>query len=984
MNNDAIIQQQLGASMVGAAGPSGSMDLVNPAVGNAVRRFFGGGSKRGPQKLGTDRSTAELLDEGFKAKEPLIDKADADDLANTLDNLEIAGEQQPAGPAPDPAQPGPLEPVPGLGSAEEEAAKMGAINPGDLERRTWERNVNLDYIQDPEELGAVLEVNAQHIGEVAHEGLGEIEADVDGNVAEIMKDVLTNPPSGNLNSRQLLAGRRMLVSMVDEVNRLKDKILDDTATTEDKLNFEKMQGQAVMLQKYMQGQVRETARALNSMKIVANTLNSRDLEAMSRMASDASVVTKAKIMAERQAEDPKAALESFEDMTWLGRSTASLINYWTASILSGFKTQIVNVASNQSMRVINGYAVRPLAAAVSPLRRKITGDTEGVEFAEVGAQYIAARDGLRDALLMAGRVFGKGTFQNKGEYISSFGNKKIDDITQDTLSLSGAVGVDKVPVLSHLLNFVQRSTEAASYGLLSMGDEYFKAMAYRSSLYGQSVRQAASEGLQGDALTDRANELLNNVTKRMHDEALAEAERMTFTNETNGALGSIANKFAAFAQEEPLFKFIVPFIRTPTALLDRTIKMSPIAWVQKDFRERVAKGGADADVAIGELLFGSTMLGLFYMLYQEKVVTGAGPENYAQREALERMGWQPYSIKIGNKYISYKRGFDPLGMSIGAVMTMLDRMAYKQQDPSAGDWTLGAALALAKYFSDQPYLTGIASIMALVDGKKDPDAWSARQLASFVPSLWRDAESARRGLSGEDSTPVVYQGREFWSMLNDYLDQRLPGNTGDDLPPLRYWDGTVVTAGGGNALYLYNSLSPIKASIGRKDEASARMAANGIKVSPPVPTVTIWSSARIKVDLLNDLKNGEKLYDKLLQLVGEQRRRRMDALVQNRAFQKLATEGRSGPGESDQALLIERELQQGLSDGKKLFLQWLSEQDISVEEYGPAAILLDARGVKQMLRQMQRGTLSPEETEILQDAGTKGMATRGELYVPDI
>lgn len=980
MNNDAIMQQQLGASMVGAAGPSGSMDLVNPAVGNAVRKFFGGGSRRGPQKLGTDRSTAELLDEGFKAKEPGLESLDPETMSAAFDALDKGGDNLPAAPDPDGQPPSPLEPVPGLGTAEEEAAKMRDVaKQGDLERRTWERNVNLDYIQDPEELGSVLEVNARHIGEVAHEGLGEIEADVDGNVKEIMQDVLTNPPSGNLNSRQLLAGRRMLVSMVDQVNRLKDKILDDTATTEDKLNFEKLQGQAVMLQKYMQGQVRETARALNSMKIVANTLNSRDLEAMSRMASDASVVTKAKIMAERQAEDPRAALESFEEMTWLGRSTASLINYWTASILSGFKTQVVNVASNQSMRVVNGYAVRPLAAAVSPLRRKLTGDTEGVEFAEVGAQYIAARDGLRDALLMAGRVFTKGTFQNKGEYVSSFGNKKIDDITQDTLSLAGALGVDKVPVLSHLLNFVQRSTEAASYGLLSMGDEYFKAMAYRSSLYGQSVRQAASEGLQGDALTDRANELLNNVTKRMHDEALAEAERMTFTNETNGALGSIANKFAAFAQEEPLFKFIVPFIRTPTALLDRTIKMSPIAWVQKDFRERVAKGGADADVAIGEMLFGSTMLVLFYALYQEEVITGAGPENYAQREALERLGWQPYSIKIGNKYISYKRGFDPLGMSIGAVMTMLDRMAYKQQDPSAGDWTLGAALALAKYFSDQPYLTGIANIMALVDGKKDPDAWSARQLASFVPSLWRDAESARRGLSGEETTPVVYQGREFWSMLNDYLEQRIPGNMGDDLPPLRYWDGTVVTAGGGNALYLYNSLSPIKVSIGREDVASERMAANGVKVTPPVPVVTVWSGARIKVDLLNDLENGEKLYDKLLQLVGESRRKRLDTLVKNRTFQKLE----SGPN-SDQSIEIERQLQQGLSDGKKLFLQWLIDEKPSVEEYGQAAILLDARGVKQMLRQMQRGTLSPKETEILQDAGTKGMATRGELYVPDI
>ncbi len=44
-------------------------------------------------------------------------------------------------------------------------------------------------------------------------------------------------------------------------------------------------------------------------------------------------------------------------------------------------------------------------------------------------------------------------------------------------------------------------------------------------------------------------------------------------------------------------------------------------------------------------------------------ITGGGPLDENQKKALMATGWQPYSFKVGDKYISYQR-LDPLGMMV--------------------------------------------------------------------------------------------------------------------------------------------------------------------------------------------------------------------------------------------------------------------------------------------------------------------------------
>ena len=66
------------------------------------------------------------------------------------------------------------------------------------------------------------------------------------------------------------------------------------------------------------------------------------------------------------------------------------------------------------------------------------------------------------------------------------------------------------------------------------------------------------------------------------------------------------------------------------------------------------------------------------------IVTGRGPSDRRERQAMERGGWQPYSIKVGDRYFAYNR-LDPIGMSLGLSADMVEILANMDDDEALGD-----------------------------------------------------------------------------------------------------------------------------------------------------------------------------------------------------------------------------------------------------------------------------------------------------------
>ena len=79
---------------------------------------------------------------------------------------------------------------------------------------------------------------------------------------------------------------------------------------------------------------------------------------------------------------------------------------------------------------------------------------------------------------------------------------------------------------------------------------------------------------------------------------------------------------------------------------------------------RISPPVARAEILpLARITTGSLLIATAADMAMSGIVTGRGPSDRRERQAMERGGWQPYSIKVGDRYFAYNR-LDPIGMSL--------------------------------------------------------------------------------------------------------------------------------------------------------------------------------------------------------------------------------------------------------------------------------------------------------------------------------
>jgi hypothetical protein len=168
------------------------------------------------------------------------------------------------------------------------------------------------------------------------------------------------------------------------------------------------------------------------------------------------------------------------------------------------------------------------------------------------------------------------------------------------------------------------------------------------------------------------------------------------------------------------------------------VERTPFAPLSSRWRQEIAAGGPERDMAMAKVSLGSLVLTGFALWAAEGGLTGRGPERKEERDALMRTGWQPYSMKMGDKWYSFQ-GMEP----IGALMAIAaDYAEYAKHEPDASkveEVFLGATYGLYEYLKEQPYLQGIADVGKLigfnesgrVDGEKIVNGL-VKQFGGFV------------------------------------------------------------------------------------------------------------------------------------------------------------------------------------------------------------------------------------------------------------
>jgi hypothetical protein len=367
--------------------------------------------------------------------------------------------------------------------------------------------------------------------------------------------------------------------------------------------------------------------------------------------------------------------------------------------------------------------------------------------------------------------------------------------------------------------------------MLMAEDEFFKGVLYRMELNtlitrrGKSVyRDALDSGMsEVYAIAKSESEVLNlfqNPPRDLDEAAALFAQKGTFTADLPPVLKNLQQTF-----NHPALKIVVPFFKTPANIGLQVIERTPFAPLSSQWREEIAKGGVYRDMALAKVTLGSAVLATFAALAGEGGITGRGPERKADRDALIRDGWQPYSIKVGDNYYSYN-GMEPVSALMAIAADYAEYAKHEQDASKIEEVFLGATYGLYEYLKEQPYLQGVADVGKLigtsqqgaVDGKKIVDGL-VKQLGGFViggspagayssllAGIERLSDPTNRDTRASPELPMGVRG--FVEAFNKYKS-RIPYFNADLPETLNLWgDPTKSGTGAGYEMVLPTRVTP--------------------------------------------------------------------------------------------------------------------------------------------------------------------------------
>lgn len=602
------------------------------------------------------------------------------------------------------------------------------------------------------------------------------------------------------NAETAVAARQLWASSADKLSKLAQMAADNPSET-NLFAFRKMLSVHHAVQSEVLAARTETARALASWRIPVGGSAER-LRDITGVLTEGGGPEVSRELASRVAALAQAGmvreLDEVVQRTVYAKTRDAVLEGWINGLLSNPTTHIVNTMSNSSV-----MALRMAERAIGSKIASLLGDESSVAAGESAAQWFGLTQGLRDAFRYAWKS------AKTGE--SGFGLGKMETarhgaITSEALGISSSGWLGRA---TDMLGSVVRVPGRA----LTAEDEFFKTIGYRMELNAQALRQATQEVSGGkitaDMLKQRIAELVQTPPESLRMAAVDAAMYQTFTNTP----GKIAQSLGKLTSEFPLLKVIMPFTRTPANILRFTFERTPLAPLMSQFRANIAAGGARRDLALAQLSLGSAAMMTAADLAMNGQLSGSGTTEKGTRAAMAREGWQPYSVKVGERWYAYNR-LDPAGSLLGMSADIVDALRNAQHealdDPDTERLAVATAVAFAGNLTNKTYLSGLSSIFeAMADPQRSSEATVQRMVGSVVPAA---AANVARQMD-------PYQ-REVYSML-DAIKARTPGLS-DNLPPrLNLWGEPISYESGlGKA---YDAFSPIYTRTNNKEPIDAEL-----------------------------------------------------------------------------------------------------------------------------------------------------------------
>lgn len=407
------------------------------------------------------------------------------------------------------------------------------------------------------------------------------------------------------------------------------------------------------------------------------------------------------------------------------------------SYISGLSTLSVNALSG--IAKVGLLSAEKFLNALNPF--------SAVKLGEVIPAYKGLMQGAMEGLYFAKEGFIKGT--------------PLDtDLTDVTgRRLAGAIGTS--PDSSKFAKLAGRAIRIP--GKASVGiDEFFKSVFRRMELNALAFRMADS-GKYGDPeavfrvlknVDTRDKNWKNNILKAEGISGFSDTAREALIKDVTrfakqatfqADLGDFGRKIVAARAQHPGLAWLVPFVKTPINIMKDAVSYTPLGFAMREVVGYNSQGKAilrklPRDVATARTAMGlGIILGLGDLL-ESGQITGSYPNDPAERAKWLAARIPEYSIKIGDRWVSYAR-LEPIatvvGSSVDGLKAFKDYFKKPAYDQKKGqELAIDLVSGITKNIASKTFLEGISNFM---QAAHDPTRYGQAFVNSFaglvVPSI---------------------------------------------------------------------------------------------------------------------------------------------------------------------------------------------------------------------------------------------------------
>lgn len=711
-------------------------------------------------------------------------------------------------------------------------------------------NINLGKLDTPQDIRRALAAVNDRVGGFDAATRGKIaQAETERLAGELgmTPDALLARRRGQaLNAEEALAARQILAKSGNELVNAAKRIKSMDEPGDDVLaEFQRVLARHVAIQEQVAGMTAEAGRALQQFRMMADSSAVRKdvLTAMiNRNGGKRSTLDAAEVLLDAVESGP-GVFNVLANAATKPKLRDKLTELWVNSLLSGPQTHAVNITSN-TLTALAQVPEFMTAAAIGAPRRALGRfqgrNVEAVTGTEVGARAFGLLQGAKEGLRLFARSVKTGEPSDLVAKVEGMGMKAISGVKGEII---------RIPTR-----------------LLTAEDELFKGIARRMELNGEAVRIARKEGLKGEAAKQRIAELSEMPTPEMLERSMDYARYLTFQRK----LGPAASKVSGLTQDIPALKLFLPFVRTPTNLLKFAVERSPAAPMLKEWRADIAAGGARRDLAVARAALGTGLGMVIYELALRGKITGTAPTDKAKARLMYADGFQPYSIRVGDKWYSYKR-LDPFSTTLGVAADFAllpEGMSERQKEEQA---TLLVASIMGN-LANKTWLSGVSDIVGTIE---DPERNADRMMQRLAGSL-----AVPTGAS--QIARIMDPTARKTDSMGEAIQARVPGASESLMPKRDVWGLEIVSEGGVGP----DIVSPLYTSTAKDDPVSRELLKAGVSVGLPQRKVGGVELSAADYDRYHAL-SGQRAYSAISQLVRSERWKALDDDGKQEAVRKI-------------------------------------------------------------------------------------------------